>query len=77
MQEQYGDQLQIIGIDTSHQAGSELYQKAIESFKIPAGRRGVPTLIVGDIVLVGSSEVPARFPRLGRGWTLSRWNWLA
>ena len=76
MQEQYGDQLQIIGIDTSHQAGGELYQKAIESFKIPAGRRGVPTLIVGDTVLVGSSEIPARFPSLvdegllagGIGW---------
>ena len=76
MQDQYGDQLQIIGIDTSQQAGGELYQKAIESFKIPAGRRGVPTLIVGDTILVGSVEVPDRFPRLveaglsagGIGW---------
>ena len=64
MQEQYGDQLQMLGIDTSLPAGGELYGKAIEHFKIPENRLGVPTLIVGDVVLVGGSEIPARFPAL-------------
>ena len=76
MQDQYGDQLQIIGIDTSHPAGDELYGNAIEHFEIPQNRLGVPTLIVGDVVLVGSGEIPARFPELvkdgllagGIGW---------
>jgi uncharacterized membrane protein/thiol-disulfide isomerase/thioredoxin len=76
LQEQYGDQLQIAGIDTSHPAGNTLYLKAIERFEIPQDRLGVPTLIVNDVVLVGSGEIPARFPKLiedglsvgGIGW---------
>ncbi len=76
MQEKYGEQLQIIGIDTSHPAGSDLYGRAIERFEIPQERLGVPTLIVGDTVLVGGAEIPARFPALvedglsvgGIGW---------
>ena len=76
MQEQYGDQLQLVGIDTSLLAGDELYDEAIELFEIPQNRLGVPTLIVSDVVLVGSLEIPARFPELveeglsagGIGW---------
>jgi uncharacterized membrane protein len=76
MQEQYGEQLQIIGLDTTHPAGSALYGGAIERFEIPQDRLGVPTLIVGDTVLVGGAEIPARFPALvedglsagGIGW---------
>ena len=76
MQEQHGEQLQIIGIDISHPAGSTLYGGAIERFEIPQDRLGVPTLIVGDIVLVGDAEIPALFPALvedglsagGIGW---------
>lgn len=73
---QYGDQLQLIGIDTTQAEGSQLYQIAIEHFEIPPERRGVPTLIVGDQILVGSGEIPARFPTMvddllaagGIGW---------
>lgn len=76
LQEQYGEQLQIIGIDTSHPAGGELYGNAIEHFGIPENRQGVPTLIIGQTVLVGSAEIPDQFPALveeslsagGIGW---------
>jgi uncharacterized membrane protein/thiol-disulfide isomerase/thioredoxin len=76
MQEQYGDQLQLIGIDTSLPAGSDLYRRAIERFDISDPRIGVPTLIIGDTVLVGGGEIPAQFPTLvaqalsagGIGW---------
>jgi uncharacterized membrane protein len=61
---QYGDQLLILGIDTSHPQGQELYQAAITAFKIPETRRGVPTLIIGDAVLVGSLEIPQQLPPL-------------
>lgn len=64
LMEQYGDQLEIMGINTAHPDGQALYQAAITYFEIPSGRRGVPTLIVGDHVLVGSSEIPAQFPGL-------------
>lgn len=74
--DEYGDQLQIIGVDTSQPEGGQLYQIAIEHYQIPQQRRGVPTLIVGDVVLVGSGEIPAEFPTLvddflaegGIGW---------
>jgi uncharacterized membrane protein/thiol-disulfide isomerase/thioredoxin len=74
--EKYGDQLQIIGLDTANVTGQALYQAAVQRFKIPDARRGVPTLIVADVVLVGSLEIPQQFPGLvetylaqgGVGW---------
>lgn len=76
MQEQYGEQLQIIGIDTSNPVGGSLYSQAVEHFGISQQRQGVPTLIIGQTVLVGSGEIPAEFPKLvedgliaeGVGW---------
>ena len=53
---QYGDQLLIIGIDTSVPEGAQMYQAAIARFLIPENRRGVPAIIVGDTVLVGINE---------------------
>ena len=60
--EKYGEQLQIIGIDVTYEEGQDLYQAAIVKYEIPDHRYGVPTLIVGDTVLVGSGEIPALFP---------------
>jgi len=76
MTEEYENQLQVLGIDTTNAEGSQLYQVAIERFNIPDERRGVPTLIIGEVVLVGSGEIPAQFPDLvkehlaagGLGW---------
>ncbi len=76
LQDEYGEQLQIIGIDTSNPAGQSLYERAIEHFEIPDNRRGVPTLIVNDTILVGSLEIPEQFPGIvdeglaagGIGW---------
>ena len=62
--EKHGDQLYIIGIDISQPGGQELYQAAIQRFSIPENRLGVPTLIVDNIVLVGSLEIPEQFPGL-------------
>lgn len=62
--EQHGDQLQMIGIDISEPGGQAIYQAAIETFNISEQRRGVPTLIVADRVLVGSGEIPDEFPGL-------------
>jgi uncharacterized membrane protein/thiol-disulfide isomerase/thioredoxin len=62
--EKYGKQLQIVGVDTSQPNGQALYQAAIQRYRIPEERRGVPTLIVGDVVLVGSLEIPQQLPDL-------------
>lgn len=76
LNEQYGEQLQILGIDTAKSIGQQLYQNTIEKFDLPAARQGVPTLVVGDTVLVGSLEIPQQFPQIvaeglvagGIGW---------
>lgn len=60
--EKYGEQLQIIGVDVTYEEGHNLYQAAIVRYEIPDHRYGVPTLIVGDTVLVGSGEIPTQFP---------------
>lgn len=62
--DQYGDQLQILQIDVTQRTGQTLYQTAVSTFQIPQERLGVPTLVVADVVLVGSREIPEQFPGL-------------
>lgn len=62
--EQYGEQLQMIGIDTTVEQGQALYQATIEQFQIPENRMGVPMLVIGSNVLVGSLEIPQQLPGL-------------
>lgn len=64
LQNQYNEQLVVLQIDVSTESGFYLYQEAITHFSIPDERLGVPTLIVGDQVLVGSLEIPEKFPGL-------------
>lgn len=64
LSEKYGEQLKIAGVDISHELGQVLYQAAVEKFNIPNNRLGVPTMIVGELVLVGSGEIEAVFPDL-------------
>ncbi len=76
LQEQYGEQLQILGVDVSKPVGQQLYQNVITYFNLSSQRRGVPTLVVGETVLVGSVEIPQQFPQIiadglvagGIGW---------
>ncbi len=64
MIDKYGDQLQILGIDVTQNTGAKLYQDAVKYYNIPADRRGVPTLIVADTILVGDVEIPQQFPAI-------------
>lgn len=57
-------QIELLLIDVAVAAGSDLYNACTEAFSIPRGRRGVPRLVIGDTVLVGSLEIPTHFPRL-------------
>ncbi len=57
-----GDKLQLVYINTGTPIGSEFYYAAVEHFDIPDERKGVPALIVGETVLVGSFEIPDQFP---------------
>jgi uncharacterized membrane protein len=62
--EAYGEQLMIIGIDITAPDGQMLYQAAIKRFELPEERVGVPCLVVGEHVLVGSLEIPEQFPMI-------------
>lgn len=60
----YGEQFELVVIDISQAGGTALYQAAVEYFSIPDNRLGVPTLIIGDVILVGSWEIPEYLPGL-------------
>ena len=60
MIEKYGDQLQIIAFDISQPQGQQLFLAALQKFGQDRG--GVPFLVVDNIYLVGSAEIPERFP---------------
>ena len=77
MVEEHGDALQILAVDVSQSGGQDLYQAAVAHFQIPEERLGVPTLIVGEIVLVGSVEIPTRFPAIVNDGLASGIDWPA
>jgi uncharacterized membrane protein/thiol-disulfide isomerase/thioredoxin len=62
LKEQYGDQLQLVGVDTTKAGGQALYLAAYELFAEPDAGQGVPVLLVGDTYLVGAADIPAQFP---------------
>ncbi|MGQ9548714.1 MAG: vitamin K epoxide reductase family protein [Roseiflexus sp.] len=64
LQQRYGNQLQILMIDVDQAPGAALYREAIAFYTIPEARRGVPTMIIGNTVMVGSVEIPQRLPAL-------------
>ncbi len=64
LQAQYQDSLRIVQVDVTQETGQNLYHNAIERFKIPSEKLGVPTLIMGSEILVGSVEIPMRLPQL-------------
>jgi len=62
--EKYPDQLLIVGIDTYTEKGHDLYKAIVNRYQIPPERLGVPTMLVGETVLVGSLEIPEQFPTI-------------
>ena len=60
--EKYGDQLVLVGINTQTEEGSKLFIKTVETLNVPPERLGVPFLVVGETNLVGSLEIPEKFP---------------
>ena len=64
LENEYGDRLDILRIETSTQRGQRLFQRALEQYNVPAERRGVPMIIVDETVLVGAREIPEQLPGL-------------
>jgi uncharacterized membrane protein len=64
LRSRYGERFQLAQFDVTQPLGQRLYQAAIEAIGVPSDRMGVPTLIVGREVLVGSVEIPELLPGL-------------
>lgn len=62
--EQFGDQFEVLAVDTSTPEGIELFQSAMREFDVPAAQWGVPALVIADRLLVGSYDIPAQLPSL-------------
>ena len=60
MMEKYGDQLQVIGIDVTQQQGQVFFMSAMQKFKLESA--GVPFLVIDDTYLIGSVDIPEKFP---------------
>ncbi len=58
--------LEILLVDASRPSGGAMYESATAQYAIARRRAGVPRLIVGDSVLVGSYEIPTILPALIR-----------
>jgi uncharacterized membrane protein len=64
LQAKYGHKLVLVRLNIISAAGSNIYEKALERFKVPENRIGVPTVIIGDSFLVGTVEIPEKLPGL-------------
>jgi len=76
LQKKYGTQLDLRMFELSDPANLQLFQTALATFNIPPEYAGVPFMIVGDKMLVGSVDIPQQLPGLiekhlvagGLGW---------
>jgi uncharacterized membrane protein/thiol-disulfide isomerase/thioredoxin len=64
LQEFYGEQLVILEVDVTTQAGQALFQQAIRDYSVPDDRFGVPAMAVGESYLVGADEIPNILPEI-------------
>jgi uncharacterized membrane protein/thiol-disulfide isomerase/thioredoxin len=60
--EQYGEQLVIVGVDISQPDGQTVFHTVLQYFNQEIGY--VPFLVIGDTYLVGSADIPEKFPGL-------------
>jgi len=60
--EKYGAQLQIIGFDVTQPQGQAMFVAALGQFGVQ--QPSVPFLVIEDITLIGSQEIPEQFPKL-------------
>jgi hypothetical protein len=58
----HGKQLQVLEVDTSTEQGQLLFHATLAHFGVDSA--GVPLMVVGDVVLRGSVEIPEQLPGL-------------
>lgn len=76
IQQRFGRALRIVTVDVTTVSGQSLYQATAAHFAIPPERTGVPTLVVGNNVLVGDEEIPVLLPDIvARGLAAGGIDW--
>jgi uncharacterized membrane protein/thiol-disulfide isomerase/thioredoxin len=63
LQQKYGDQLEILMVEVTDEQKWHLLEQTAAALGVP-GPYGVPFLVIGDRVLIGSVEIPAQLPGL-------------
>lgn len=58
----FGGRLEILFVNAATPIGNSFYTAALDAFDVPEDRKGVPALFVGSRHLVGSREIPEKFP---------------
>jgi hypothetical protein len=64
LMQKHGDALRLVAVNVDTPEGQALYRAVALHFRLPRQRLGVPALVVGDQVMVGSGEIPAELPGL-------------
>ena len=59
MQAEFGDQFRLLFINVQTPGGEALFRAAYNAPHLAVNSLGVPTMIIGDVVMVGSVEIPA------------------
>ncbi|MGQ9767312.1 MAG: vitamin K epoxide reductase family protein [Anaerolineae bacterium] len=62
--QRYGSQFRLKMLEMGQPGSVEAYRSAVQLFNVPPERQGVPALIIGDQILVGSREIPEQLPGL-------------
>jgi uncharacterized membrane protein len=57
-------ELEFILINVSTDEGATLFYRVVDQWQIPEDEQGVPTMVIGDQVLIGADEIPRRLPAL-------------
>jgi uncharacterized membrane protein len=66
MHEEFGDQFQVLFVNTSAEGGAQLYRAAVEALNVPEEDRGVPLMVLDSHVMIGDLQIPEEAPVLVR-----------
>jgi uncharacterized membrane protein len=64
LQQKYGEQLELLLVEIKSEQDWERLVQVGAAYNIPQDRLGVPFMIVGGAVLIGSAQIPAELPGL-------------
>jgi uncharacterized membrane protein/thiol-disulfide isomerase/thioredoxin len=64
LQEKYGEQFDLFMIEVATTQDVEVLYQVAASYNIPKEQTGVPFLIIGNHVLIGSQQIPNELPNL-------------